>query len=197
MVVHPKQEKTFVMIKPDGVKRGIIGDIINRFEQRGLKLIALRIEHPSKAKIDGHYPKDPAWIARLGEKTLSTYQKAGWDTKAELGTEDPSEIGAMVREWLIEFMCSSPVVKIVVQGVRAVDMVRKIVGSTMPADADMGTIRGDYSVDTPLAANREKRPVHNIIHASETPAEAAHEIAHWFEEGEICEYTRSEEEMQF
>ncbi len=197
MADHPKQEKTYLMIKPDGVKRGIIGDIIDRIEQRGLKIVALGMERASKEKVDGHYPKDPAWITRLGEKTLKTYEKAGWDPKAELGTDKAEEIGPMVREWLIDFMCSAPVVKMVVQGVRAVDMVRKIAGATMPADADMGTIRGDYSVDTPLAANREKRPVHNIVHASETPEEAAHEIAHWFSEDEICEYTRSEEEMQF
>ena len=91
----------------------------------------------------------------------------------------------------------SAVVKMVIQGVRSVDMVRKIAGSTMPADADMGTIRGDYSVDTALIANAEKRPVRNIVHASETPEEAAHEIEHWFDAGEICEYSRSEEEMQF
>ncbi|MBU0531313.1 nucleoside-diphosphate kinase [Patescibacteria group bacterium] len=194
---HPKQEKTFCMVKPDGVKRGIIGDIINRFEQRGLKVVALRMEMPSKEKVDGHYPKDEAWVTRLGEKTLKTYAKAGWDPMAELGTDKAEEIGPMVREWLITFMHSAPVVKMVVQGVRSVDMVRKIVGSTMPADADMGTIRGDYSVDSPLAANKEKRSVHNLIHASETPEEALHEIAHWFTEDELCEYSRSEEEMQF
>ena len=194
---NPKQEKTFLMVKPDGVKRGIIGDIITRCEQRNLKVVALKMEQATKEQMDNHYPKDPAWVTRVGEKTLATYHKAGWDAKEELGTDDPSKIGAMVRAWLIDFMVSAPVVKMVIQGVRSVDMVRKIAGSTMPADADMGTIRGDYSVDTALIANAEKRPVRNIVHASETPEEAAHEIEHWFDEKEICEYSRSEEEMQF
>lgn len=186
-----------MMIKPDGVKRGIIGDIINRVEQRGLKIVAMKMEMPTHEKIDGHYPKDEAWVTRLGEKTLKTYAKAGWDAMEELGTDKPEEIGPMVRKWLIDFMSSAPIVKMVVEGVRAVDMIRKIVGPTMPADADMGTIRGDYSVDSPLIANMEKRSVHNLIHASETPEEAKHEIAHWFAEDEITEYSRSEEEMQF
>ncbi len=193
----PKQEKTFLMVKPDGVKRGIIGDIIARCEQRNLKVVALKMEQATRDQMDGHYPKDPAWVTRLGEKTMKTYHKAGWDANEELGTDDPAKIGPMVRDWLLDFMTSAPVVKMVVQGVRSVDMVRKIAGVTMPCDADMGTIRGDYSVDTALIANAEKRAVRNIVHASETPEEAAHEIEYWFDKNEICEYGRSEDEMQF
>ena len=191
----PKQEKTYLMIKPDGVKRGIIGDIVKRIEERGLKIVAMRMEQASFEQMDNHYPKDEGWIARVGGKTLKTYEKAGWNAKEELGTDDPLEIGKMVRGWLIDFMTSAPVVKMAVQGVRAVDMVRKISGPTIPADADMGTIRGDYSVDTPLIANAEKRPIVNIVHASETPEEAEHELKHWFEEGDICEYDRVDENI--
>ena len=194
---NPKQEKTFLMVKPDGVKRGIIGDIITRCEQRNLKIVALKMEAATRDQIHGHYPTDPAWVTRLGEKTLKTYAKAGWDANEELGTDDPSKIGEMVREWLLDFMTSAPVVKMAIQGVRAVDMVRKIAGETMPADADMGTIRGDYSCDTALIANAEKRAVHNLVHASETPQEAEHEIKYWFGEEGVCEYKRSEEDMQF
>ncbi|MEK7174912.1 MAG: nucleoside-diphosphate kinase [Patescibacteria group bacterium] len=194
---HPREEVTFIMIKPDGVKRGLAGEIIRRIEQRNLKLIALGMEKPSRAKIDGHYPKDAAWVHRLGEKTLATYQKYGYDAKKELGTENPDRIGKMVRSWLLDFMTSGPVVKIIVKGVHAVDMVRKLAGSTMPSAAEMGTIRGDFSVDSAAAANRDKRSVHNIVHASETPEEAKHEIGYWFKKDEICDYKRTDEELTF
>jgi len=194
---HPKEERTFLLIKTDGVKRGLSGEIIRRIEQRGLKLIALGMLRATKEKVDGHYPKDPAWIRRLGEKTLSTYAKYGYDAIKELGTDDPNVIGGMVRGWLIEGLTSGPVVKMVVEGIHAVDMVRKLAGQTMPSAAEMGTIRGDYSVDSAAAANRDKRAVRNLLHASETPEEASHEIEYWFSPDEIYPYKRAEEDIMF
>jgi len=176
----PKDEITYVMIKPDGVRKGLVGEIIRRFEQRDLKIVALEMFQPTKEKMDNHYPKDDAWITRLGGKTLSTYEKYGYSVEEEYGTNDPEKIGRMVRGWLIDYMVSAPLVKMVVKGTHAVDMVRKIVGPTLPYAAEMGTIRGDYSVDSPLVANKEKRAVMNLIHASETQDEAKHEIDHWF-----------------
>ena len=176
----PKEEKTFVMIKPDGVKKGLIGEAIKRFEQRDLKVVAIEMFQPTKAQIDSHYPKDEAWIRRLGQKTLSTYEKYGYSAKDELGTSDDLALGKMVRTWLVDYMTSAPLVRMVIQGIHAVDMVRKISGDTLPYRADMGTLRGDFSADSPLLANQEKRAVMNILHASETPEEAAHEIKHWF-----------------
>ena len=175
-----KKERTYVMIKPDGVKKGLIGEIIRRFEQRDLKIVALEMFQPTVDQIDNHYPKEEAWIRRVGQKTLGTYEKYNLDPKEKLGTTDEFEIGKMVRSWLVEYMVSAPLVRMVVEGVHAVDMVRKIVGPTMPYQAEMGTIRGDYSADSPAIANMEKRPVMNLIHASETPEEAQHEIKHWF-----------------
>jgi nucleoside-diphosphate kinase len=190
-----KQEMTYVMIKPDGVKRGLVGEVIRRFEQRGLKVVALEMEMPTRQMIDDHYPKDTAWINRLGEKTLATYTKYGLDAKAEFGTDKAEDLGPMVREWLIGYMISGPVVKMVVQGVHAVDMVRKLAGHTLPIMAEVGTIRGDYSVDSPAVANKERRGVHNILHASETPEEAAHEIEHWGMKDKIHTYKRAEEDL--
>ncbi|MEK7194045.1 MAG: nucleoside-diphosphate kinase [Patescibacteria group bacterium] len=192
-----KEEKTLVLIKPDGVKRGLIGEIIRRIEQRGLKIIALKMFQATREQIDNHYPKDPKWVSRLGEKTLGTYGKYSLDPIKELGTDKPDEIGKMVREWIIDFMVSGPLVKIIIQGVHAVDMVRKICGNTLPNLAEMGTIRGDYSVDSPALANAGKRGVHNIIHASETPEEAEHELEYWFSPEEIHEYKRAEEDIMF
>ena len=186
------------MVKPDGVKRGLTGEIIRRLEQRNLKIVAMEMFQATRDQIDNHYPSDEKWIRRVGGKTLSTYEKYGYDPKEELDTADDLEIGKMVREWLITFMTSAPMVRMAVEGVHAVDMVRKLVGPTMPSAAEMGTIRGDYSVDSAAAANKEKRAVHNLVHASETQEEAAHEIEFWFGGGDrINDYKRSEEEMQF
>lgn len=188
--VHPKEERTFLMIKPDGVRKGLIGEIIRRIEQRDLKIVALEMFQPTKSEMDNHYPKEEAWINRLGEKTGATYQKYGYDLKADFGTDDTLKIGKEVRVWLIESMTSAPLVRMVIQGSHAVDMVRKIVGQTMPYQAEMGTIRGDYSCDSPALANKEKRAVQNLVHASETPSEAAHEIKHWFGKSKIYSYNR-------
>ncbi|OJI09588.1 MAG: nucleoside-diphosphate kinase [Candidatus Vogelbacteria bacterium CG10_big_fil_rev_8_21_14_0_10_49_38] len=189
--MNPKEERTYLMIKPDGVRKGLIGEVIKRIEQRDLKIVALEMFQPTVEQIDNHYPKDESWIRRLGGKTLSTYQKYGFDPLVEVGIADELAIGRLVRGWLIDYMTSAPLVKVVVQGVHAVDVVRKIVGPTIPATAEMGTIRGDFSIDSPILANKEKRAVMNLIHASETPAEAEHEIKHWFaDETTICAYKR-------
>ena len=189
-MINPKEEKTYVMVKPDGVKKGLIGEIIKRFEQRDLKIVALEMFQPTAEQIDNHYPKNEEWITRLGHKTLATYEKYGYDAMEDFGTTDASKIGPEVRKWVIDYMTSAPLVRMVVQGTHAVDMVRKICGPTMPYQAEMGTLRGDYSNDSPAVANAEKRAVMNIIHASETPEEAEHEIEYWFGGSPIYSYIR-------
>ena len=144
----------------------------------------------SKEQVDRHYPKDKQYIRQLGKKTLENYKTYHLDPKKELGTEDPLKIGRMVRGWLIDYLVSGPMVKMVVEGVHAVAMVRKIVGNTMPSQAEVGTIRGDFSVDDASVANREKRSIHNIIHASGSEKEAKHEIDLWFSLEEIYDYKR-------
>ena len=187
---HPKEERTFLLVKPDGVRKGLIGEILHRIEQRDLKIVALEMFMPTPEQIDNHYPKDEKWIRRLGEKTLGSYEKYGYDPITEVGTDDPLTIGAKVRQWTVEYMTSAPLVKVVIEGVHAVTVVRKIVGPTMPSTAEMGTIRGDFSIDSPALANKEKRAVMNLVHASETPEEAAHEIALWFGTTPLCLYKR-------
>src|SRR3989338_2858355 len=111
---HPKEERTFVMIKPDGVRKGLVGEAIKRFEQRDLKIVALEMFKPTIKQIDDHYPKDEKWVTRLGEKTLATYEKYGYDPVKELGTGEAGEIGKKVRGWLIDYMTSAPLVRMVV-----------------------------------------------------------------------------------
>lgn len=191
------EEQTFVLVKPDGVKRGLVGECITRIEQRGLKMIAIKMIQADEEQARQHYPGTETWLRGMGEKTLETYAKYEQDPVAELGTDDALEIGKMIYQWNTDFLTSGPVVAMMISGIHAIDMVRKIVGKTLPAFAEMGTIRGDYSVDSPVLANEGKRAIHNLIHASGDAAEAEHEIKHWFLPKEIHAYKRAEEEIMF
>lgn len=196
-MIEPKEEKTVVLIKPDGVKRGLIGEITSRIEKRGLKIIALGMIWATKEQIDDHYPKDKEWITRLGEKTKATFDKYNLDIKEVMNTDNYEKLGKAVRKWLIDYMTSGPMLKMVIKGVHAIDMLRKLTGNTIPALAEMGTIRGDFSVDSPAVANKNKRAVHNIVHASENEKEAKHEIEFWFSPDEIHDYKRAEDDIMF
>lgn len=179
-------ERTFVMIKPDGVRRGLVGRIISRFEDVGLKLVGIKILRPDEDLVRKHYPDNPEWLRTVGEKTLGTYREYEMDPLRQMGTDDPLEIGRWVRERLVEFITSGPVVAMVWEGNHAVEVVRKLVGSTIPLFAQPGTIRGDFSVDSPDLANREGRPVYNLIHASGDIEEAEREVGLWFRDEELC-----------
>jgi len=187
-----EKEQTFLMMKPDGVVRGLTGEVLKRIERCGLKIVALKMFWATRDQIDEHYPKDDNWLKRIGEKTKTNYAKYGLDIKS-FGTTDDKEIGLTVRGWLLDYLTSAPMVKMVIEGPHAVDLVRKMAGNTIPAQAEMGTIRGDFSVDSAAFANRDKRAIFNIIHASETPEEAQHEIDFWFSPEEIFQYEKVEE----
>lgn len=191
------EEKTIVIIKPDAVKRGLTGEIISRIEKRGLKIISLKMILPTAEFIDKHYPKDINWTRRLGEKALETCKKYGADPVKEFGCSDPLTLGRETRNSLIGYMTSGPIVKMIIQGIHAIAMVRKLIGHSIPAQAEMGTIRGDYSIDSAVLANSEKRAVHNLIHASESVEEFNNEFNLWFKPEEICSYKRTEEEIMF
>lgn len=192
-----KLERTFVLVKPDGVKRGLVGEIIHRFEQRGLKVIALKLLVASREQAHAHYPNTVEWLTGMGNKTLEYYAKYGKDPLKEIGTADALEIGKKVAGWNVDFLTSGPAVAMVVSGLHAIDMVRKIVGATFPAKAEMGTVRGDFSVDSSVLANTDRRAVHNLVHASGEPSEATHEINHWFAPEEVHDYRRAEEDIMF
>jgi nucleoside-diphosphate kinase len=194
----PAYERSFVMVKPDGVQRGLVGEVISRFEKRGLKIIAMKMVKPSLEHIDEHYPKDEEWISRLGDKGFNVFKEYGIDPKELMGTSDRKEAGKMVRRWLVDYLNEAPVIAMIIEGIHAIDMVRKIAGTTLPSKAEIGTIRGDFSVDSPAAANLEKRAIKNILHTSENKEEAEHEIAHWFSQEEIFDdYTRAEHGVMF
>ncbi len=175
-------ERTLVIVKPDGVRRGLVGEIIARFERCGLEIERLELRRATADLMIRHYPSDEEWLTKVGGKTLKTYQTYGLDPIQEVGTTDALEIGKKVKVWLVDFMTSGPVVAMVLRGNHAVDVVRKIAGDTIPLFAAPGTIRADYAIDSPDLANAEHRAVANLVHASGTVEEAEYEIGLWFPE---------------
>ncbi len=183
---NPLTERTLLLVKPDGVSRGLIGETIKRFEQRGFKILGLKMVNPTREKMQEHYSGGEAWIRQLGERTLGDLTRYEKDPIQELGTTDEMKVGAIIVGWLVDFMCSGPIAAMVISGPNAVEMVRKIVGNTVPQNADIGSIRGDYSIDFPMSATIEKRPIKNILHASGNVEEAEKEISIWFSHDELC-----------
>jgi len=193
-----RKERSVVLIKPDGVKRGLVGEILTRFEKAGLKIVALKMVWVDKEMASKHYPDSRTeFLEGMGKKTLATYEKYGKDANEELGTMDPVEIGKMVNSWNMEFITSGPVVAILLEGLHAIDNARMIAGNTLPTFAEPGTIRGDYSVDSPALANADKRAVHNLIHASGNIEEAKYEEELWFHQDDINKYKRIDEGVMF
>ncbi len=184
----PHEERTLILVKPDGVSRGLIGETIKRFEQRGFRILGLKMLNPTLEQMRGHYSGGEAWVRQLGQRTLGDMEKYEKDPLKEFGTTDELEIGKKIVDWLVEFMSPGPIAALVISGPNAVEMARKIVGSTVPQKADIGSIRGDYSIDSPMSATLEKRPIKNLLHASGSLEEAEKEVAHWFSEAELCAY---------
>jgi nucleoside-diphosphate kinase len=188
-----KQEKTLVIVKPDGVQRGLIGEVIKRYEQCGLKLVALKILIPTRELALTHYSTDPDWAVKTGNKTFDSYKSKGLPTPGN----DPVEFAEGIRKKLMDFLSSGPVVTMVWQGMGAVAIVRKITGSTEPLASAPGTIRGDYTIDSYTASDTDNRAVRNIIHSSGTLEEAEKEISIWFKKNEILNYRLIAEEILY
>lgn len=181
-------ERTLVLLKPDAVRRGLIGELISRFERAGLKIVAMKMVWATPQQAELFYPSSEEWFKSAGSKLLRAYQELGVDPKSKLGTDDPVELGKYIKKKLIEYMTSGPIVAMVLEGNRAVEVVRKLVGPTAPHTAPPGTIRGDYSIDSPDLAAEEGRVVFNLVHASDSREEAAREISFWFKPEEIYSY---------
>lgn len=188
-------ERTLVLIKPDAVKRGLVGRILGTFEEAGLKIVGLRMVRASREHVEAHYPNTPDWIRGMGMKTLESYRDHGKDPIQEVGTDDPMAIGEIIKGWNIDYLTSGPVVAVALEGLHAIGVVRKLVGHTLPLNADPGSIRGRFSSDSPVVANALKRAIQNMIHASGNAAEAEHELRHWFGDAPLCEYPRADEHV--
>lgn len=182
------KEKTLLVLKPDAVKRNLVGEIVKRVENMGFEIVAAKLVTASRELGDKHYPATDEWKRNVGARTVEDCEKYGIDLMENMGTEDPVEIGNLVKKWNIDYLCSGPVFAFVLEGYNAVERLRSLVGSTVPTKATPGTIRGDFSLDSAILANRNGRAISNLVHASGTVEEAEYEINLWFKPEELVEY---------
>ncbi|MDD3285635.1 MAG: nucleoside-diphosphate kinase [Patescibacteria group bacterium] len=192
MITHPKKERTFVILKPDAVQRGLIGESIKRFEAAGLKLVALKLTMAQEEVLWKHYNKDDAWFQKKGDLTVKNRQDLGMPIEKE-----PIEYGKDIIRALVKFMSCGPIVPMIWEGNQAVAVVKKIVGGTEPTTSDVGTIRGDLTLDSYELSNRDERAVRNLVHCSDEVAEAEREISLWFKPEEILEYRLIAEQILY
>jgi nucleoside-diphosphate kinase len=187
-----QKERSFVLIKHDGVQRTLIGEIIKRIERTGLKIVALKMFVPDRARATEHYGKDDAWCEKVGSRTIENIEKEGG--KAE---KSAVEYGRDIVEALLKYITLGPVVAMVIEGNQAVGIVKKLVGGTEPLTSDVGTIRGDLTIDSYDASNASGRAVRNLIHCSDAPSEGEREIKIWFSPEEIINYRLVQETILY
>jgi nucleoside-diphosphate kinase len=194
-VRDPKKERTLVVIKPDGIQRTLIGEIIKRYERTGLKMVGIKMLIPSPEMAEKHYYEvgGDTWIKEVGRKAAEAYAKKG--EKSPYKTHE--ENGWAILKANAKYLSSGPVVAMVWQGANVIELVRKITGGTAPLGAEMGTIRGDYTLDSYALADIDKRSIRNLIHASGAVEEAEQEIPIWFKESELLEYRLIAEEILY
>jgi nucleoside-diphosphate kinase len=188
-----QKERSFVIIKPDGIQRTLVGEIIKRYERMGLKMTALKMIIPTAEQVEKHYTLDPEWRRVTGEKTIKGYKDKGLQPPSE----NPLEITARILEGLKKYMTSGPVIAMIFEGAHAVQIVRKVTGGTEPLTSDVGTIRGDFVLDSYELSDKDGRAVRNLIHASGSPEEAEKEIGHWFNDEEIFDYRLVQEQILY
>lgn len=180
---HPKKERSLVILKPDAVQRGLVGELIKRFEQTGLKVAALKMIMATEEQCWTHYDKDDKWFLEKGAKYVENLKAANLPVEKEA-----IEYGKDIVRALVKLMTCSPVVPMVIEGNQAVAVVKKLVGGTEPTTSDVGTIRGDFTIDSFDLANFDGRAVRNLIHCSDKVEEAAREMTIWFKPEEIIDY---------
>jgi nucleoside-diphosphate kinase len=188
-----KQERTLVIVKPDGIQRGLIGEVIKRYEKSGLKLVGMKMMLASPELVEKHYTLDPAWREKNGKKTIEAYKAKGMTPPSE----DPLAVNAVTLEKLKKYLSCGPIIPMVWQGMHAAAIVRKITGGTEPLTSDMGTIRGDFTIDSYEVADLDGRSTRNIVHASGSPEEAEMEINLWFKPEELTNYRLIAEELLY
>lgn len=178
-----EKERTLVLFKPDSIQRGLVGEIISRFERVGLKIVALKMLVPTEEMVREHYAPTPEDVIAIGERSLRAQREKGIEVNLT-----PKEQGEMIVEALVKYLTSGPVIAMVLEGIGAIPITKKLVGSTEPLSSDAGTIRGDYTLDSYALADKDKRAVRNLVHCSGNKEEAEREIKVWFREEEIINY---------
>jgi nucleoside-diphosphate kinase len=183
-------EKTLIILKPDAVQRGLVGEVLECFEDVGLKLLAAKMLKPDTEVIKNHYPGTKEWIAEMGQKTLASFKQSSLDVKKTMGTDDPNELGQFVYERLIKYWQEGPIIVTVWEGAHAVTLARKIRGHTIPLLADPGTIHARRSHDSSPLSSSLNRVVKTFVHASGSVDEAEREILYWFGKDDFKSYER-------
>lgn len=192
---HPREERTMVIIKPDGVQRSLIGEIIKRYERVGLKMVAMKMVQATEKMATKHYYDvgGDEWIEEVGRKAAVAYEKKGEKSPYKTYKDN----GWAVLKANAKYLSAGPVVAMIWEGAGAVELVRKITGATAPLLADVGTIRGDLTLDSYALADADGRSVRNLIHASGTAEEADQEIGIWFDKKELMKYTHIQEKILY
>jgi len=193
MTQHFQEEQTLIIIKPDGIQRSLVGEIIKRFERIGLKLCAIKLIVPTAEQVERHYLVNPLWKTIVGKKAIQSYKEKG----IEPPSYDANKIGERVLDNLKVYITAGPVIAIVLEGAHAGEIVRKLVGKTEPLRSDVGTIRGDFMLDSYQMSDASNRAVRNLVHASGTPEEAIKEIEIWFNPEELVRYRIVQEEILY
>lgn len=189
---HPSKERTLVIVKPDGVQRTLIGEIISRIEKTGLKFVALKMILASEKQCWEHYNKDDEWFQKKGSFIVEERKRLGMAVE-----KSALEYGKDIIKQLVSFMTSGPVIAMIIEGNQSVGIVKKLVGSTEPSTSDVGTIRGDLTVDSYALAGIDGRAVRNLIHCTDKPEEADREIKLWFKDEEIIKYRLVQEQILY
>lgn len=191
-MTHPKKERTFMLIKPDGVQRTLIGEIIKRIERTGLKLVGLKMLVPDEDTCLKHYNKDDVWFQEKGQKTVDDRNAKGLPIEKEA-----IEYGRDILRGNVRFLTAGPVIAMVWEGNKSVRVVKKLVGGTEPTTSDVGTIRGDLTIDSYEISNVDDRSVRNLVHCTDDPAESQREIDLWFKPEELINYRLVAEEILY
>lgn len=185
-------ERTLVIVKPDAVQRGLIGEIITRFEKKGLKIIAAKFVLPDASLATKHYDMPEADKIKLAERTIEGYREKGIELKKK-----PLEIAHEIQKRVIKYLTSGPVLALVIEGAHVIEHVRKLRGHTNPLSADVGTITSDLTIDSYMLSDADERAIRNLVHASGSREEAEREIKLWFNSNEIFDYDLAIEKILY
>ncbi|MEX0918025.1 MAG: nucleoside-diphosphate kinase [Candidatus Paceibacterota bacterium] len=189
---QPHEERTFVILKPDTVQRSLIGEVIKRFEHTGLKCTAMKMFMADEERLFKHYNKNDEWFLKKGSGIVEDLKNQGLPVE-----KDAMEYGKDIIRANAVYMSAAPVIAMIWEGNQAIAVIKKITGTTEPSTSDVGTLRGDYTVDSYAHSSYENRAVRNLIHCSDEPSEAEREIALWFSEDEIQNYVTAQERIMY
>ena len=192
MNAQPQKERTLVILKPDAVQRSLMGEIIKRIERTGLKFVGFKFVVPTEEQCWKHYAKDDAWFLSKGARIIADRQSHGLPIEKEV-----IDYGKEIILTIVKFITAGPVLAMVVEGNQSVAIIKKLVGGTEPTTSDVGTIRGDYTVDSYALSSLDTRAVRNLVHCSDSPEEADREIKLWFNEGEVLQYRLLQEQVLY